>query len=162
MSILSSSRNQRGVTLLEMVLAMAILAVLASTVIPMAEMTVKRTREIELRQALREIRTAIDRYKADYDRCIFEQKCIEVIGESGYPEELELLLEATDWNGTLNAPSKYLRRIPKDPFDPYDEGWGGRSVTDDPDSTVSDGKDVFDVYSQSDATALDATYYADW
>ena len=154
--------SQAGVTLLELGLAMAILAVLASAILPMAEMTVQRTKELELRRALREIRLAIDRYKADGDRCIEEKKCEDVLGESRYPEEWENLLEPNDWNGLYEVPRKYLRRIPGDPFDRYDEGWGTRSSSDDPDSRVTDGKDIFDVYSTSSGVALDGSNYSDW
>jgi len=141
---------------------MAILAVLASAILPMAEVTAKRTREIELRRALRTVRMAIDNYKADYDRAVAEKKIITSINESGYPESLDILLEATDWGGLFQVKKRYLRRIPRDPFDRYDEGWGLRSVEDDPDSTVWGGDNVFDIYSQSDAIGLDGTPYNSW
>jgi len=141
---------------------MAILAVLASAILPMAEVTAKRTREIELRRDLRIVRTAIDNYKADYDRAVAEKKIITSINETGYPESLDILLEATDWGGLFQVKKRYLRRIPRDPFDRYDEGWGLRSVEDDPDSTVWGGDNVFDIYSQSDALGLDGTPYNSW
>lgn len=151
-----------GVTLLELVIAMAVLAVLASVVLPFAETTVRRSKEIELRRALREIRTAIDQYKDDYDRAVREKKIIAAINETGYPEELEVLVEGNDWKGLYPVKRKYLRRIPKDPFDRYDDGWGMRSYADDPDSTIWGGKDIFDVYSQSTDIALDGTPYNTW
>ena len=114
---INSSRGQRGLTLLEMILAMAILAVLASVVVPMAEMTAMRGKELELRRSLREIRTAIDDYKADFDKAVEEKKIIPAIDETGYPESLEVLLEGSDWGGLYPYKRRYLRRLPKDPFD---------------------------------------------
>lgn len=154
--------GQRGLTLLEMVLAMAILAVLATVVIPMAEVAATRGKELELQRALREIRTAIDDYKADFDRAVEEKKIIAAINETGYPESLEVLVEGSDWGGLYPYKRKYLRRLPKDPFDAYDEGWGLRSYKDDPDSTTYGGDDIYDVYSQSTRTALDGTFYNTW
>lgn len=155
-------KGQRGLTLLEMIIALAILAVLASVVVPMAEMTVRRGKELELRRSLREIRTAIDNYKADFDNAVAEKKIIPAINETGYPESLEMLVEGTDWGGLYPYKRKYLRRIPKDPFDEYDEGWGLRAYQDDPDSTFYSGEDIYDVYSQSQRYGLDGTPYSTW
>lgn len=162
LSSLPGWRNEEGLTLIELVIALAILSVLAMLVLPMTEMTVKRTKEIELRRSLREIRTAIDAYKADHDRAVKEKKITAAVGESGFPEELETLLEGNDWGGMLEFKRRYLRRIPKDPFDRYDQGWGLRSYEDDADSTVWGGDNVYDIYSQSDGIALDGSYYRDW
>lgn len=155
-------RSSRGLTLLELVLAMTILAVLASAVIPLAEVTVRRSKEIELREALRSVRTAIDAYKADFDRAAKEKKITTAVNETGYPEDLEALITGSDWGGLYPYKRKYLRRIPKDPFDQYDEGWGMRSYEDDPDTTVWGGGDVYDIYSQSQSVALDGTTYNTW
>lgn len=141
---------------------MAILAVLASVVIPMMEVAAKRGKELELRRSLREIRTAIDQYKADFDRAVEEKKIIPSINETGYPEALEDLVEGSDWGGLYPYKRKYLRRLPKDPFDEYDEGWGLRAYKDDPDSTVYGGDDIYDIYSQSQRYALDGTPYNTW
>jgi len=141
---------------------MAILAVLASAVIPMAEVAATRSKELELRRALREIRTAIDNYKADYDKAVEDKKIIPSLNETGYPESLEVLVEGSDWGGMYDYKRKYLRRIPKDPFDQYDEGWGMRSYKDDPDTTFYSGEDLYDVYSQSTRLALDGTAYNTW
>jgi general secretion pathway protein G len=156
------SGSNRGLSLLEMVIALAILAVLAATVIPVAEVSVKRTKELELRRSLRTMRTAIDEYKADFDRAVREKKITPDIDETGYPEELEELVTGSDWGGLYRFKRKYLRRIPRDPFDKYDEGWGLRAYADEPDSTVYGGGDIYDVFSQSDGIALDGTPYNTW
>jgi general secretion pathway protein G len=145
-----------------MVIAMAILAVLATVIIPMAEVTATRGKELELRRSLREIRTAIDNYKADFDRAVAEKKIITSIDETGYPENLEILLVGSDWGGLYPYKRKYLRRLPDDPFDEYAEGWGLRSYKDDPDATFYSGDDVYDVYSTSTRMALDGTPYNTW
>jgi general secretion pathway protein G len=168
MRFVSRLRNERrGLTLLELIIAMTIMAVLASAVLPMAEVTVKRSKEIELRRSLRMIRNAIDDYKADFEKASGkepgkQQFYTPAINETGYPKELEDLLEGRDWGGMYPYKRKYLRRIPMDPFDRYDQGWGLRSYVDDPESTVWGGEDVYDVYSQSDAVALDGTPYNSW
>jgi general secretion pathway protein G len=154
--------GQRGLTLLELILAMTILAILATVVIPMTEVTARRGKELELRRSLREIRTAIDNYKADFDKAVAQKKIISAINETGYPESLEILVEGSDWGGLYPYKRKYLRRLPKDPFDEYDEGWGLRSYKDDPDSTFYSGDDIYDVYSQSQGMALDGTPYNSW
>lgn len=155
-------RGNAGLTLIEMIIAMTILAILASAVIPLAATTVRRTREIELRRSLREIRTAIDLYKSDYDRAVKEKKIIPTLGETGYPKELEDLVTGDDWGDLYPFKRKYLRRIPRDPFDVNNEGWGIRSMADDPDSLSWGGEDVFDVFSQSTETGLDGTPYNTW
>lgn len=145
-----------------MLIAMVILSILAAAVLPMAEMSVKRTKEMELKRALRQIRTAID----DYHRDFLEAKkrgTIQVsVDDVGYPKNLEVLVKGVDWGSLYPYKKKYLRRIPPDPFAPQGEGWGLRSYTDDPDSTVWGGKDVYDVYSQSDGIAIDGTHYNTW
>lgn len=157
-------RGNAGLTLIELLIAMSILAILASAVIPLAATTVRRTREIELRRSLREMRTAIDQYKADSDRADKEKKnpTPPLVKESGYPKELEELVTGNDWWGMYPFKRKYLRRIPRDPFDVNNEGWGMRSMADEPDSSSWGGEDVFDVYSQSTETGLDGTPYNTW
>lgn len=155
-------RDSPGLTLIELVIAMAILAILASIVIPMTEVTVTRTKELELRRVLRDIRSAIDAYKNDYDKAVAAKKIFVTLGESGYPEELKNLVEENDWGGIYPFKKKYLRRIPGDPFDRDSDGWGLRSYSDTSDSTVWSGEDIYDVYSQSEGIALDGSYYRDW
>lgn len=154
--------RERGLTLIELVIAMALLAILAAAVLPMAEVAARRTKELELRRSLRIMRTAIDEYKADFDRAVKEKKINAAINETGYPESLEVLLEGDDFGGLFPYKRKYLRRIPRDPFDEYEEGWGLRAYADDADSTVYGGGDIYDVYSQSDAIGLDGTPYNTW
>lgn len=154
--------QQTGLTLIELVIAIAILGILASTVIPLAEVTVTRTKELELRRSLRLIRSALDEYYKDYHEAVKQKKIFATVDASGYPEELDDLVKGQDLGGLYPFKKKYLRRIPPDPFDKYDNGWGLRSYEDEPDSTVWGGKDVYDIYSQSDQIALDGTYYRDW
>lgn len=160
--MLQSLKNTKGLSLIELVIALAIMAILASVVIPLSEVTVSRVKEVELRRALRDIRSALDDYKADYDLAAEKKKIFVVIGESGYPEELKALVEGNDWGGLYSFKKKYLRRIPKDPFDRDDWGWGMRSYIDEPDTSVWGGEDIYDIYSQSDGIALNGTYYRDW
>jgi general secretion pathway protein G len=148
---------QAGMTLLELVVACAILMVLASAAVPMARVTVKRQRETELRQALREIRTAIDRYKDAADPNLFRVE----VGTEGYPPDLETLVKGVTIGPAGDRRLRFLRRIPVDPMTGRAD-WGLRAVQDDPDSTSWGGKNVFDVYSRSTATGLDATKYSDW
>jgi general secretion pathway protein G len=162
MRVFEKGRRQKGLTLIELVVATAILAILASTVLPLSQTVMRRTRELELRRNLRILRTAIDNYKEDFDRAVKEKKIISAINETGYPKNLEELVEGKDWGGLYPYKRKYLRRIPEDPFDEYDEGWGLRSYADDPDSTVYGGEDVYDVYSRSTGTAMDGSLYNEW
>jgi len=157
-----TSGSCQGLTLLELVLAIAILAILASAVLPMAEVAVRRSKELDLKRNLREIRTAIDAYKVDFDRAVQDKKIIASIDETGYPPDLETLVEGTDWSGLYPYKRRYLRKIPKDPFDEYGEGWALRAYRDEPDSTSYGGEDVYDVYSTSSRTAIDGTLYSTW
>jgi len=144
-------------TLLELVMACAILMVLASAAIPLARVTVKRQKEAELRRALREMRTAIDRYKDAADRNLFR---IEV-GTEGYPPDLETLVKGVKLGAAGDRQLRFLRHIPVDPMIGRPD-WGLRAIQDDPDSTSWGGKNVYDVYSRSTGTGLDGTRYSDW
>jgi general secretion pathway protein G len=154
--------GRRGLTLVELLIAMTILSILAAAVLPMAEVTVRRSQELELRESLRLIRTAIDQYKADFDRAVEEKKIISALNETGYPRELNDLVKGEDFGGLYPFKRKYLRRIPRDPFDEYNEGWGLRAYADDSESAFYGGGDVYDVYSRGSGTALDGTLYREW
>ncbi len=176
---------QKGFTLIELLVVMVIMAILASAAMPLSRMAAKRAREIELRAALRTLRSAIDAFRQDClppavapgappagaagtaagtaklasDYCKKEQDY--------YPESLELLTQPLNLTGTVAKTKKYLRRIPRDPMTPLDSSgnpnnWGLRSYSDQPDSTEWGGDDVYDVYSKSDAIALDGSKYNTW
>ncbi len=146
-----------GVTLIELIIAMAILAILMSGILPLSYMTYKRSREIELRQNLRIIRNALDEYKKQVD----EGKIPKANEDSGYPPNLDILVEGVESTDAVPVIYKFLRRIPRDPMTDNGE-WGLRAYTDEPGSDIWSGQDVYDVYSQSDEQALDGTYYRDW
>jgi general secretion pathway protein G len=151
--------SQSGMTLLELIIACAILVTLSSMALPLARVTVVREREKILHEELREMRNAIDRYKdlADQNKIMVE------LGSEGYPPDLDTLVKgvALGGGGANGKNIRFLRRIPKDPMTGRTE-WGMRSVQDDPDSQSWGGKNIFDVYSKSTGTALDGTKYSDW
>jgi len=146
-----------GMTLLELIIACAILLILSSAALPVAKFAVIRQKEAELHRDLREIRDAIDRYKDTADR---NQIRVE-IGSEGYPPDLETLVKGVQLGAGSDRKIRFLRRIPVDPMTGRAE-WGLRAVQDDPDSTSWGGKNVFDVYSKSSSLALDGTKYSDW
>ena len=146
---------QAGMTLLELIIACTILLILAGAAEPMIRVTIVRSREAELRRDLREMRNAIDHYKDMADAMAFR---VEVTS-NGYPPDLETLVNGVTIAG--NKKVRFLRRIPVDPMTGRRE-WGMRSIQDDPDSTSWGGGNVFDVFSQSQGTALDGTKYSDW
>ena len=148
------NQRQRGVTLLELIIAIAILLILMGAAVPVVRLTVKRQKETELRRDLWEMRAAIDRYKEYADRNAFQTK----VGSDGYPPDLETLVKGVDVQGKK---LRFLRRIPIDPLTGKDE-WGLRSDQDDPTSESWGGQNVFDVYTKSDGTGLDGTKYKDW
>lgn len=152
-------KNQRGLSLVELIVAFTILMMLTAMAVPMARYKVRRERERELRIALRELRSAIDRYKDDADggKLGVQQK----IGSEGYPENLEVLVSGVKLAGEIEKKKRYLRRIPKDPFTNSTE-WGLRSMQDDPKSTSWGGQHVFDVFSKTTERAPDGTMYSEW
>ena len=141
-------------TLIELVVAIAIMAILATAVLPITRNVVKREREKELRAALWEMRDAIDRYKDYADQGKFQIK----LDSNGYPPDLEELVKGVDIQGKK---IKFLRRIPIDPMT-HSMDWGLRSMQDDATSESWGGQSVFDVYTKSNGTALDGTKYKDW
>jgi len=146
--------GERGFTLMELIVACIVLLALTALAIPAARATIKRQREKELRQALWDMRDAIDRYKDAADRGAFQIK----LGSEGYPPDLETLVTGVDVNGKK---LRFLRRIPMDPMTGKTE-WGLRSMQDDPTSDSWGGQNVFDVYTKSEDTALDDTKYKEW
>jgi len=146
-----------GFTLIEMMATVAIISILAAGIMPLSQVIYKRTKELELRNNLRIIRTALDKHKK-----LVDQKIISVSASaSGYPETLEILVSGVDLKTATGGKEKFLRRIPKDPISKEGE-WGLRSYADDSDSNIWGGQDVYDVYCTSDKQALDGTYYRDW
>jgi len=147
-------RRQRGFTLIELIVATTILLILSTMALPIARFTLLRAREKELRDDLWMMRDAIDRYKDAADRGAFQIK----VGSDGYPPDLQTLVDGVDIAGKK---LKFLRRIPVDPMTGKAE-WGMHSMQDDPTSDSWDENNLFDVYSKSQATALDGTKYRDW
>jgi general secretion pathway protein G len=148
-------------TLLELIIACSILAILASMALPIARFTATRQREAMLRYDLRQMREAIDRYKdlADHGQIKTD------INSGGYPPDLETLVKGIPLSGVGSSSGgkkiRFLRSIPVDPMTGQAD-WGLRSVEDDPDSTNWSGKNVFDVYSKSAGTGMDGTKYSEW
>ena len=146
--------KQRGMTLLELIIAITIILVLMGAAVPVAKFNIKRQKETELRRDLWEMRAAIDRYKDAADRNAFQTK----VGSDGYPPDMDTLVNGVDVQGKK---LRFLRRIPVDPMTGNTE-WGLRSTQDDPASESWGGQNIFDVYSKSNGTGLDGTKYKDW
>ena len=139
----------------------SILLILAATVMPMAQVTAQRQREVELRRSLREMRTAIDKFKDAVDQGLIPTTELEP-GSEGYPPDLETLVNGVSAaNDASGRKLKFLRKIPVDPMTNSTE-WGKRAYQDRPDSQSWGGKNVFDVYTTYQGTALDGTKYKDW
>ena len=161
--IAASAARARGFTFIELVVTVAIIAILASAVLPLAELTVKRAKEQELHHALRQLRTALD----DYKKAIDDGRIPKKVDESGYPPTLEILVEGVvDAKDPKQRRIYFLRRLPRDPFDenasePPGATWGKRSYESPPDSPAP-GKDVYDVYSLAPGVGLNGIPYRDW
>lgn len=160
---MSAGRND-GFTFIELAVTAAIVALLATLVLPMAELAVKRQHEQQLRVALREIRTAVDAYK----RAVDEGRVASEADKSGYPPDLRVLVQGVADARSPDHSKKiyFLRRIPRDPMclDPAksnEETWGKRSYESEPDAP-EEGDDVFDIYSLSTGTGMNGIPYKDW
>jgi general secretion pathway protein G len=146
--------SERGLTLIELLVTVAILSVLAMAAIPVARFQIKREKERELHRALWMMRDAIDRYKDAADRGAFQTK----VDSQNYPPDLDTLVSGVDVQGKK---VRFLRQIPLDPMTGQKD-WGTRSMQDDPSSDSNGGQNVFDVFTKSTGTALDGTKYSDW
>jgi general secretion pathway protein G len=149
--------HYRGFTLLELMMSVMIISILVGLAVPLARNSIKREKEVELRVALREMRSAIDKYKDAADRGFIMVK----VDTEGYPEKLQDLVDGVQMVGAVDKKLKFLRRIPKDPMTNSTE-WGQRSYQDDPKATSWGGQNVFDVYTKSEGTAFDGTKYNEW
>ena len=150
-------RCQAGFTLAELVTVAAVMAVLALVTLPVAKFTAKRSKEADLRQALRQMRSAVDEYKRYSDAGLIPVD----LGTEGYPKKLDVLVEGVEIVGQVDKKLKLLRRIPVDPMTGKDE-WGLRSFQDAYDSTSWGGEDVYDVYSLSRGVGLNGVPYRKW
>lgn len=154
-------RLEDGYSFVEVIVVCAILLVLASIVLPLSQVTSQRMRETELRRALREMRTAIDKFKDAVDQGVIPTTEVSA-GSEGYPDDLETLVDGVSVaNDASGRKLKFLRRVPIDPMMPGEE-WGKRSYQDRPDARSWGRQNVYDVFTTSDATALDGTKYRDW
>ena len=158
-------KTQSGFSFIELMITLAIIGILASVVLPLTKITIKRNKEIELRRSLRVIRKAIDNHKIKFDELktefystkrdvkreeLYKKFKVEEVDRTGYPITLEELLEL-----------KFLRRIPEDPITGLKE-WKTRSYSDAFDSRSTDGRDIYDIYSANEEEALDGTKYSSW
>ncbi len=154
-------RSASGFTFVELLMVSLMILVLAGAAMPMARVTMQRQREIELRRTLRELRTAIDKYKDAVDSGLIGGVDVK-LGSEGYPPDLQTLVDGVNKVGDASGLKlRFLRRIPIDPMTRSTD-WGLRSYQDDPDSTSWGGQNVFDVYTKSEGKALDGTTYRDW
>jgi general secretion pathway protein G len=149
-----ASHSESGLTLVELIICVSIVAILASAAIPVARFQVKREKERELRRDLWEMRDAIDRYKDAADKGAMQIKADSL----GYPPDLDTLVNGVE---IQDKKVKFLRRIPTDPMTGTTD-WGLRSNQDDADSDSFGGQNVFDVHTKSQGTALDGTKYSTW
>jgi general secretion pathway protein G len=155
------ARGPGGFSFIELLVVVTIILILASAAMPLTRVTVQRQKEIELHRALREMRTAIDKYKDAVDLGQIGGTDVK-LGSEGYPPDLNTLVEGvTPLNDATGRKLKFLRRIPYDPMTRSRE-WGLRAYQDSPTATSWGGQNVFDVYTKSDGIALDGTKYRDW
>ena len=150
--------SRAGLTLIELIVAFTIMLILTGMALPLARVKVRREKERELRYALREIRSAIDRYKDAADRGMLGPQKLE---SEGYPPDLQTLVDGVKMQGTVDKKIRFLRRIPRDPLTGQ-EDWGLRAMQDDPASQAWGGQNVFDVHSKSFDTAVDGSKYSEW
>lgn len=158
-----AARRQKGYTFIEVVATLAIIAILTSIALPLAEVSAQRKKEEELRLTLRQIRDALDTYRQAGD----EGRIVRKAGDSGYPRTLQVLIDGVeDAKSPTGSKMYFLRRIPRDPFYPDPsvpaaQTWGKRTYASPPDAP-REGDDVFDVYSLSPGTGLNGVHYREW
>jgi len=156
-----SRTSTRGYTFVELIIVTTIILILASAVQPLARVAIQRQKEAELHRVLREMRTAIDKFKDAADAQLIPPTELK-LGSEGYPPTLETLVDGVSIaNDASGRKLKFLRRVPIDPMTGSDE-WGMRSYQDKPDATRWGGQNVYDVFSLAEGTALDGTKYRDW
>ena len=151
-------KNQRGLTLIELIVAFTILALLSTMALPLARYKIRRQREHDLRAALSEMRNAIDKYK---DLADAQKLGPQKLDSDNYPESLQQLVDGVKLAGDVDKKIHLLRRIPKDPMT-NSLDWGLRSTRDDPTAQSWGGQNVFDVYTKSTEKARDGTPYSQW
>ena len=161
----SSRRRAGGLTLIELLVTLVILSILAAAALPYAEVTVRREKELELRQSLRQVRNAIDAFHDDWKAGKIP-KTSDAASEDGYPKTLQILVDGAEGGLAKDTKLRYLRRIPRDPFGDSArqpaEQWILRGYQDEPDALTWSGKDVYDLRSASEETGIDGTKYRDW
>lgn len=161
----NNAGKQRGVTLMELMVTLVILSILAAAALPYAEISTRRSHELELRRALRDVRSAIDRFHDDWLTGKIS-KLNDATSEDGYPKTLQVLVEGVETAQAKDGKMKYLRRIPADPLGdktkPVEQQWILRGYQDEPNTMTWNGKDVFDIRTTSDKKGLDGSRYQDW
>ena len=154
-------RSSRGYTFVELIVVVTLLSILAAAAMPLVRVTVRRQKEAELRHSLREVRTAIDRYKDAVDRGLIGGTNVR-LGSEGYPPDLKTLVEGVQVTGDASGRKlKFLRRVPLDPI-MNSTDWGLRAYQDSPDSMAWGGQNVFDIYSKAAGKGLDGIPYRQW
>jgi general secretion pathway protein G len=154
-------RSSSGFTFIELVVATAVMMILASAALPLARVSMRRSKELELHRVLREMRTSIDRFKDNADTGKIAQSELQFGGEN-YPTSLEQLVNGVAIaNDATGKKMKFLRRIPLDPLTGQAD-WGLRAYADAPDAKVWGGTNVYDVYSKAEGVGLDGTKYRLW
>jgi general secretion pathway protein G len=159
------SSSSRGLTLVELLVTLVILSILAAAALPYAEVAVRREKELELRRALREVRGAIDTFYEDWKGGKISRAQAQA-SEDGYPKTLQVLVDGADTGDAKGSRKRYLRRVPRDPFADAArapaEQWVLRGYQDTAESIMWGGRDVYDIRSASDRTALDGSRYHEW
>lgn len=160
-----SSKFQSGLTLIELIVTLVILSILASAALPYAEVAVRRDQELELRRALREVRSALDQFHMDWEAGRIPLT-LNIASDQGYPKNLQLLVDGVSKGNVADQKRYYLRRIPRNPLAAQDlpllQQWQLRSYQDAPDNSFWGEQDVYDIRVKSEKQAIDGSYYKHW